>query len=352
MPRRYAFTLVELLIVIAIIGMLVALLLPAVQSAREAARRAQCVTNLKQLGLAIQNYESALRVLPPGYRSGGEGGVAPSLVEPTTGDASPGWGWGAHLLPYLEGTALASQLDFEEPLWRPEYRALVRTTIASFLCPSDPGEREPFVVTDASRQPVTPLGEPIEVGRSSYVASHGQESCWGECGAATSATVFTDVYAGTTTVVAHNGDVAKVADGPFYRNSKTKFRAVTDGLSKTILLGEHASTLSDKTWVGVVPRATTLPKVETPDNGDDSAATLVLVHAGPSGGELDLTGLPIIHPVNYPTLHVGQMFSLHPQGGNVALGDGAARFVSEDVDLLLWAEYSSIDEGDAARGAL
>jgi prepilin-type N-terminal cleavage/methylation domain-containing protein len=349
---RTAFTLVELLVVIAIIGLLIALLLPAVQAARESARRGQCTNNLRQLGLAIQNHESSRRVLPAGYRSGPQRGAAPSLVDSASGDASPGWGWGALLLPYLEEAPLAASIDLDQPLWRPEFREPIRTTVASYLCPSDPGDRAPFVVTDAQRNPVTPLGQPVEVARSSYVASHGQESCWGDCGAATDATVFTDIYQGTTNVVVHNGDVAKVADGPFYRNSATRLRDVTDGLSRTIFLGEHASTLSDKTWVGVVPGATTLPKIETPDNGDDAAATLVLVHGGPSGGELDLTGLPIIHPVNYPTMHVGQMFSVHPQGGNVALGDGSVRFVSEDVNLLLWAEYSSIAEGDVANGSL
>jgi prepilin-type processing-associated H-X9-DG protein len=119
---------------------------------------------------------------------------------------------------------------------------------------------------------------------------------------------------------------------------------VTDGLSRTLFFGEHSPLLSDKTWVGVVPGAYVHPRLQTPLNGPDAAATLVLVHGGPSGGELDLTGLPIIHPVNYPTLHVGQMFAEHPGGGNVALGDGAVQFVADDVDLLIWAEYSSIAE--------
>jgi hypothetical protein len=158
--------------------------------------------------------------------------------------------------------------------------------------------------------------------------------------------VFTNIYTGTTTTVEVYGDVSKVGDGPFYRNSRVAFREITDGLSSTIFLGEHSSTLSDKTWVGVVPGALTLPKIKSPKNGDDAAATLVLVHGGPSGGELDITGFPIIHPVNFPTFHVGQMFSEHPRGGNICLGDGSVRFASEDVDLILWAEISSIAEGE------
>ena len=70
------------------------------------------------------------------------------------------------------------------------------------------------------------------------------------------------------------------------------------------------------------------------------------MHAGPSGGELDITGFPIIHPVNFPTFHVGQMFSEHPGGGQIGLGDGSVRFVSEDINLILFAELSSIADGE------
>ncbi len=121
---------------------------------------------------------------------------------------------------------------------------------------------------------------------------------------------------------------------------------MTDGTSNTVFLGEHSSQLSEKTWVGVVPGAFTHPAFATPENGPDAAATLTLVHAGPSGGELDITGFPIIHPVNFPTFHVGQMYSQHTGGGHVCLGDGSVRFISEYIDLLLWAELSSIGEGE------
>ncbi|MCA9051478.1 MAG: DUF1559 domain-containing protein, partial [Planctomycetaceae bacterium] len=189
-------------------------------------------------------------------------------------------------------------------------------------------------------------GHPVTVGRSHYVASHGQESCWGECGSAGTGLVFTNIYTSATQVVTINGDAGRVADGPFCRNSGTGFRDVSDGLTNTVFLGEHSSRLSDKTWVGVIPGASTPPRFRSPENGPDAAATLVLVHSGPSGGELDITGFPIIHPINFPTFHVGQMYSEHPGGGNVCLGDGSVRFVSENVDLLLWAELSSMNEGE------
>lgn len=343
------FTLVELLVVIAIMGILVAMLLPAVQAAREAARRNSCSNNLKQIGLAALNFESAHGYLPPGYKSNSLSTPASPLRDANTWDAPPGWGWSAYLLDYLEQSNLGEQIDFEQPIWHTAHAPTIRQQPSVFLCPSTTGPRDPFLATDESMSPITIAGTQVELGRSSYVASHGQESCWGECGASSSGEVFVDIYTSETKVVEINGDASKVADGPFYRNSRVKLRQVTDGLSNTIFFGEHSSALSEKTWVGVVPSASTHPLFASPENGSDAAATLVLVHAGPSGGELDITGLPIVHPINFPTYHVGQMFAEHLGGGNVGLGDGSVRFVTDDVDLLLWAEYSSIGEGEIAR---
>ena len=350
---RLGFTLVELLVVIAIIGVLIGLLLPAVQAAREAARRMSCTNNLKQLGLAMQTYQSSQGCYPAGYESyPTSDGSAPAWarIDPSTWDAGPGWGWGAKLLPYIEQATISQSVQFSEPLWEEEYAGLVSTQLDMFLCPSVSGDTEPFPVAGESGQPLLIDGREIIVGRSNYVASHGQESCWGECGASLTADVFFDIHAdcdgsGVKTIEV-NGDVSKLADGPFYRNSCTRPRDVTDGLSNTIFLGEHSSLLSEKTWVGVVPQAFTHPNFTTPENGSDAAGTLVLVHAGPSGGECDITGSPIIHPINFPTFHVGQMFSEHPGGGQIGLGDGSVRFVSDDIDLILFAKLSSIDEGE------
>lgn len=346
---RRGFTLIELLVVIAIIGLLIALLMPAVQQAREAARRAACRNHLKQLGLALHNYHEAHSVFPPGYVSYGTSdgsGPAWANIDPVTWDAAPGWGWGTLLLAYLDQAPLAQQLPGDRAIWDPQVQAAVGTKLPVFLCPSVSGEHEPFTVEDAAHAPLQFAGRTLRVGRSHYVASHGQESCWGQCGAQGTTTIFTNIYTATTAQVVVNGDVSRVADGPFYRNSRTRFRDITDGTTNTIFLGEHSSRLSDKTWVGVVPGAYTHPRLLSPVNGSDAAATLTLVHAGPSGGELNITGFPIIHPVNYPALHVGQMFSEHEGGGHVCLGDGSVRFISENIDLLLFAELSSMGEGE------
>lgn len=345
--RRRGFTLIELLVVIAVIGVLVGLLMPAVQASRAAARRMSCSNKLRQIGLAAQNYHSAFRQFPPGYVSyRTSDGSAPTVVnlDPLTWDAGPGWGWGAALLPFAEVNPVYGNLRMDQPIWSDQNADAIATALPLFLCPSATGGDEPFVVRDDSGNSLIIGGREVRLGRSHYVASHGQESCWGECGSAATGEVFTNIYTGATKIVAIDGDASRVADGPFYRNSATKFRDVLDGLTNTIFFGEHSSALSEKTWVGVVPGAYTHPQFRSPENGPDAAATLTLVHAGPSGGELDITGNPIIHPVNFPTYHVGQMYSEHSGGGYVCMGDGSIQFVTQFVDLLLWAELSSMRE--------
>ncbi len=346
---RAAFTLVELVVVIAIIGILVSLLLPAVQAAREAARNMQCQNNLKQIGLAIHNYESAHKLFPSGYvsyatRDGNGPGWA--AIDPDTWDAAPGWGWGALILPFLEQSSISNRLNMERAIWDGANRDIISTQLSVYQCPSSSGDNAAFTLRNEAGTALTRYGEPLRVGRSHYIASHGQESCWGDCGSAKTGLIFTNIYTSTTQVIRIDGDAGRVADGPFYRNSNVGFSRVTDGTSSTIFISEHSSKLSDKSWVGAVPGAFTHPRFSTPENAPDAAATLVLMHIGPSGGELDITGFPIIHPVNFPTYHVGQMYAEHLGGGNVLYGDGSVRFMTETIDLILCAELASMNEGE------
>ncbi len=311
--RARGFTLIELLVVIAIIAVLVSLLLPAVQQAREAARRTQCRNNLKQLGLALHNYHDAHRVFPPGYVSD----FNHPARDPDTLDGPTGWAWGMLLLPYLEQTNVYQRFDQNLPCWSPVNQPLAQTVIPGFLCPSATGTERPAVIRDRSN---TTLGL---FSRSTYVANVGHDEPWGY------------------TVADHS----VLANGPFYRNSKIGTRDVTDGLSNTIFLGEHTPLVSDKTWVGVpvgaiVPAnnaARFAPLVIEPDE----AATLVLVHSGPAGDE----GF-VIHPPNDPQVHVCQMYSQHVGGAHILLGDGAVRFVSENISVNVWAAISSRNGGE------
>jgi prepilin-type N-terminal cleavage/methylation domain-containing protein len=137
---RRAFTLVELLVVIAIIGVLVALLLPAVQSAREAARRLQCQNNLKQLGLALHNYHSAVSTFPPSSIWYNESADIQAEVRSANVRAN----WVIMTLPYLEQQALYDQFNFAQPISNSVNMAPRSTQLAAMLCPSDPFARKPF----------------------------------------------------------------------------------------------------------------------------------------------------------------------------------------------------------------
>ncbi len=148
---RTGFTLIELLVVVAIVGVLVGLLLPAVQQARSAARRITCFNSLKQIGLAFHNYESAHRRLPAGY-----------IYKPGPQGNHAGFGWGSLLLPYMEQSAHQGQLNFKVPLFDPVNRPPREIHINIFMCPEDTESPNGFVEMGSEKYAM-----------ASYVASFG-----------------------------------------------------------------------------------------------------------------------------------------------------------------------------------
>ena len=210
MRTRRAFTLVELLVVIAIIGILVALLLPAIQYAREAARRAQCSNNLRNIGVALHNFHDVHNHLPAGW-----------LADVPAGE--PGWGWGAYLLHYLEQNSLLdSQIDLDSHIDESPNDVARQTVIPLYLCPSDANSKDRVLLTGLH----TPL---FEVGRSNYLGVFGTQ----------------DIEADPS----HG-------DGMFFYNSWIRFADICDGQSNTLLIGERSSRLIASTWVGMIHGAT------------------------------------------------------------------------------------------------
>jgi prepilin-type N-terminal cleavage/methylation domain-containing protein/prepilin-type processing-associated H-X9-DG protein len=334
-PNR-AFTLIELLVVIAIIAVLIALLLPAVQSAREAARRSQCTNNLKQIGLAIANYESALGCVVSGYvcsttplTSFGINGFNP---DPATGDNGPGWGWLAMLLPQIEQSTVANAINYNLPTWVNENSTVTRVQLAIFNCPSanNPDAFCPMVGADQK-----PLPAPnIQFARANYQYNTG----WNDSSIA--ATINLD-------------DTVKGCNGPMYRNSRISYAGITDGLSNTVFAGEKAPYLADATWVGIIPGARHFAYNAFASSGTggvgvnyDYPSSFLASHSGPSLYESPL----VIHPPNSPLGHTDEMYSLHPGGGNVLMGDGSVRFIKASINLLSWQSLNSRSGGEVISG--
>jgi len=337
-----AFTLIELLVVIAIIAVLVSLLLPAVQQAREAARRTQCKNNLKQLGLAIHNYHDVHQVLPAAYigQVGGSG-VAYGIAYPDdNGNGPSGFGWGTLLLPQLEQAPLFQSLNFSEPCWAPAHATAAKTKLSVFLCPSATGGSDGFIVekwtsgTSAAPANPVPFSPEMTFAHSHYVTNAGIHQPWGR----------TPAYSIDFSIpepIPATGNFA-TQDGPFYRNSRIQFKDVTDGLSSTVFLGEHSSVLSNKTWYGTVPNAATCPKGTWPSECN-SAGCLLGAHSGPDTHDHPQV---IIHAPNHPFGHTDEMYSEHEGGANVLLGDGSVRFISEFIDGFVWVGMSTRNGGE------
>jgi prepilin-type N-terminal cleavage/methylation domain-containing protein/prepilin-type processing-associated H-X9-DG protein len=328
---RYGFTLIELLVVIAIIAVLIALLLPAVQAARASARRAQCVNNLKQIGLALHNYEGAWNALPAG-RFG-----YPYL-----------WSSLASLLSYIEQANMYNAINFAfasetNQLPYPANSTAEAAVIQAFLCPSDGQQRV----------------DPTNWGATNYLANAGTGT----------------LNSGNFNIVAG----AQLPDGPFYNTSTTTFAQVTDGLSGTVgfsetIMGNNITTnpgsgpmldprrqfaLFNETTITNLPAAqflppnTFIPTCLTPDSwaGDRgrewSRGSFIMACYNhfftPNNKYPDCTDSGRNAGVFGPR-------SAHPGGVNTLLLDGHVQFIKDSVSLPIFRAISTIANGEVVAG--
>jgi prepilin-type N-terminal cleavage/methylation domain-containing protein/prepilin-type processing-associated H-X9-DG protein len=285
MCRRFGFTLIELLVALAIIGIVVSLLLPAVQAAREAARGLQCRNNLKQLGLAVASYESSNGSFPPGCLPRACCGVPWSLGYP-----DEDFSVFVRLLPDLEQQATYSAANLSLTSYDPPNNTLGATSIATLWCPSDYAIATPLSYGVSAQSPWP------WVWGTSYSAVTGP---WEWDGF--------NLVAGTFDQLAP-GEAQRIAQlGLIYPLSSILVAQVTDGLSNTLLFTETDFTSWNTQW-----------------NTGNGYSTLVGATAPPNakmytgGGPLFNLGL--------------SAYSLHPGGVNCAFGDGSVKFIKNSIN--------------------
>jgi prepilin-type N-terminal cleavage/methylation domain-containing protein/prepilin-type processing-associated H-X9-DG protein len=284
------FTLIELLVLMTIIGVLLALLLPAVQQARESARRAHCQNNLKQLGLALHNYHDAHRVFPPGN--------VHKLGMPEV-PARAAWGWGTFLLPYLDQLALYNQMqvhsiELDLLLRDDSLQTLPQTILPIYRCPSDAAP-----LLNEERAFTSPYGRYFPggkalLGTSNYVAVHGTR--W------------------TTPLQWLIG--YQDPFGTFWGDSKVGMRNLTDGASQTFVIGERDYRCYAGIWAGT--------RNYTGTWNFGNRQHLGLVNIPLNDTTLEDSGRPNC---------TRGFSSRHPGGGQFLFGDGRVHFISQSIDF-------------------
>lgn len=303
---RRAFSLVELLVVIVIIGILLALLLPAVQSAREAAARMSCTNRLHQIGLALHHYADAKKSIPPGWVGYEDGDPERPCV-----NGDPGWGWATFIFPFMERGALLESINTSVPIGARVDGVRVnedeiKRFLPDFRCPSESKLQKTFTLEDLVKQEGCLLdchdedeeGEDhehehhtdheVELAASNYIASFGTG----------------DLHEAHE--YGHDGEHAGekfVGDGAFFHNSGLGFQDFEKGLSHLILIGERAIGKKHfSTWVGVPPGASPAIVVGT-----------------------------VFKPFDNKGTEHG-FSSCHPSGANFLRADGGVEFIVDSVD--------------------
>ncbi len=306
--RRSGFTLIELLIVIAIIAVLIALLLPAVQSAREAARRIQCVNNLKQIGLALHNYQESRTSLPG----------ADMVFNVTEISAL------SNILPYLEQANVYNSINFDFSYQDPNNSTAMYTVINGFICPSD--------LPDA----IPSLG-----AQTNYMANMGSGIVW-------------------QSAIGPNVGLPQ-PNGVFYGDSATRFADITDGLSNTTFFSERV--LADGNNAIVSPIADVFFSPGFPVTPDDALQQCLAVNIYDLNNQFPLfmgapwlCGQHIFLHVSPPNSRSCGFFvalravmppsSRHPGGVNVVFGDGSVKFIKDSINLPIWRALGTRSGGE------
>jgi hypothetical protein len=272
--------------------------LPAVQQAREAARRTQCKNNLKQIGLALHNYHDTFRTLPSGFI-----GVDLATRLPSAHEGVNGAGWAAMILPQIDQTPLYNQFDANVGIEEPVNDAFRMTFLSTFACPSDPQPQKWSIPEEGSPDSVIcDLATANYVGAFGTIELHGCE------------------HAPGVAPVSASGQC--MSDGAFFHNSKVRISDITDGSSNTLIVGERVTKVADgwySTWSGRVAE------------GEEAFQRIL--------GSLD-------HPPNDPSGHFDDFSSHHVGGSQFVLGDGHVRFVSDSIDRTLYRSLGTIQGGE------